>query len=385
MFSKFGTMIDRYQSNNREYMVLAKPSRLTVAPRGSRLLLITSSGVIMTRLHNASSSASGSHLCINRRVKIVFIMQWGALPGKRAGVIDGQRTWGVSLSFRGGIWTSGRLWPKSLSPLPWRSQHFLDEGWLPRPGRSPPARPRICLPRPWLFWWRGTPERRLRRRARSSLTGLGSETISGLPACTSRLPEKETLHMISQLLNNNLQLRSSVKGKTRRGAEENLRGSWAKKVKAMVVPLRVRDLTDSRSLQKIRSYGSTRYSSTVVELNLDKFTEPAARWHRKKTHEGKRWPELPTRQDSTDRPGVVVSHCFRISKCFKDRIRLHLHIHKYTSPISYKAQNHQTKKFFCIFSHSMIKGARITKNGRRKGGNRDCPFMRPSMEWSNYL
>lgn len=50
------------QSNNREYIVFAKPSRLIVALWGSRLLLITSSGVIMTRLHNASSNAAVSHL-----------------------------------------------------------------------------------------------------------------------------------------------------------------------------------------------------------------------------------------------------------------------------------------------------------------------------------
>lgn len=59
--------IDSYQSNKREYMVLAKPSRLIVAPNVSRLLLMISSGVTMTLLHNASSSAHDSHLCINRQ------------------------------------------------------------------------------------------------------------------------------------------------------------------------------------------------------------------------------------------------------------------------------------------------------------------------------
>ena len=51
-----------YQSNKREYMVLAKPSLLTVAPRGSRLFLMISSGVTIIRLHSASSKACTSHL-----------------------------------------------------------------------------------------------------------------------------------------------------------------------------------------------------------------------------------------------------------------------------------------------------------------------------------
>ena len=49
--------LQSYQSNKREYIVFAKPSLLTAAPRGSRLLLITSSGVTITRLHSASSNA----------------------------------------------------------------------------------------------------------------------------------------------------------------------------------------------------------------------------------------------------------------------------------------------------------------------------------------
>lgn len=51
-----------YQLNKREYIILAKPSLLTVAPSGSRLLLIISPLVIIIRLHNAFSSASRSHL-----------------------------------------------------------------------------------------------------------------------------------------------------------------------------------------------------------------------------------------------------------------------------------------------------------------------------------
>jgi hypothetical protein len=51
-----------YQLNKWEYIVLAKPSLLTVAPWGSRVFLIISSGVIITRLHSASSNAWGSHL-----------------------------------------------------------------------------------------------------------------------------------------------------------------------------------------------------------------------------------------------------------------------------------------------------------------------------------
>lgn len=59
------TMIQKlasYQSNKREYIVLAKPSLLTVAAWGSRLLLMISSGVIITRLRSASSNEGGSHL-----------------------------------------------------------------------------------------------------------------------------------------------------------------------------------------------------------------------------------------------------------------------------------------------------------------------------------
>lgn len=56
-----------YQSKSREYIVFAKPSRLTAALWGSRLRFITSSGVIMTRLHNASSRASALHL---KKIKI---------------------------------------------------------------------------------------------------------------------------------------------------------------------------------------------------------------------------------------------------------------------------------------------------------------------------
>lgn len=51
-----------YQSNKREYKVFARPSLLIVAPWVSRLLLIISSGVIIIRLHNASSSPWASHL-----------------------------------------------------------------------------------------------------------------------------------------------------------------------------------------------------------------------------------------------------------------------------------------------------------------------------------
>lgn len=53
-----------YQSNKREYNVLANPSLPTVAASGSRLLLITSSGVTITRFSSASSSAWWSHLKI---------------------------------------------------------------------------------------------------------------------------------------------------------------------------------------------------------------------------------------------------------------------------------------------------------------------------------
>jgi hypothetical protein len=55
-------LLKHYQSNRREYIVFANPSLLTVAPSGSRLLFITSSGVTITRLRSASSSADASHL-----------------------------------------------------------------------------------------------------------------------------------------------------------------------------------------------------------------------------------------------------------------------------------------------------------------------------------
>lgn len=51
-----------YQSNNREYTVLAKASLLSTAASGSRLLVMFSSRVTMMRLHNESSSAFTSHL-----------------------------------------------------------------------------------------------------------------------------------------------------------------------------------------------------------------------------------------------------------------------------------------------------------------------------------
>jgi len=54
--------VEAYQSNKREYSVLANPSLLTAAASGSRLLFITSSGVTITRLSRASSSEVTSHL-----------------------------------------------------------------------------------------------------------------------------------------------------------------------------------------------------------------------------------------------------------------------------------------------------------------------------------
>jgi len=55
-------MHDYYQSNRREYSVLAKPSLLTMAEPGSRALVMTSSGVTITRLMSASSKPWPSHL-----------------------------------------------------------------------------------------------------------------------------------------------------------------------------------------------------------------------------------------------------------------------------------------------------------------------------------
>lgn len=57
-------MVSTYQSNNREYKVLAKPSLPTTAATGSRLLLITSSGVTITRFNSASSNPLRSHLVL---------------------------------------------------------------------------------------------------------------------------------------------------------------------------------------------------------------------------------------------------------------------------------------------------------------------------------
>ena len=50
------------QSNNLEYTILAKASLLTAAAFGSRHLVIASSRVTITRLHNESSRGFSSHL-----------------------------------------------------------------------------------------------------------------------------------------------------------------------------------------------------------------------------------------------------------------------------------------------------------------------------------
>lgn len=54
--------IDAYQSNNLEYTVFAKASRLSAADSGSRGFVILPSGVTITRLHKESSRAFTSHL-----------------------------------------------------------------------------------------------------------------------------------------------------------------------------------------------------------------------------------------------------------------------------------------------------------------------------------
>jgi len=54
-----------YQSNNLEYTVFDKASRLKAAASGSRGLVMLPSGVTMTRLQSESSSAFASHLNIN--------------------------------------------------------------------------------------------------------------------------------------------------------------------------------------------------------------------------------------------------------------------------------------------------------------------------------
>lgn len=53
---------DCYQSNKREYIVLANASLLICAEWASRVLVITSSGVTITRLISASSRLLISHL-----------------------------------------------------------------------------------------------------------------------------------------------------------------------------------------------------------------------------------------------------------------------------------------------------------------------------------
>ena len=53
---------DHYQSNNREYIVLANASLLAIAEAGSSVLVIISSGVTITRVISAFSKFVQSHL-----------------------------------------------------------------------------------------------------------------------------------------------------------------------------------------------------------------------------------------------------------------------------------------------------------------------------------
>lgn len=53
---------DHYQSNNREYIILANASLLATAEAGSSVLVITSSGVTITRVISAFSKFWQSHL-----------------------------------------------------------------------------------------------------------------------------------------------------------------------------------------------------------------------------------------------------------------------------------------------------------------------------------
>lgn len=53
---------ETHQSNNLEYMILAKASLLRRAASGSRVFVIVSSRVTMIRLHRESSSDFSSHL-----------------------------------------------------------------------------------------------------------------------------------------------------------------------------------------------------------------------------------------------------------------------------------------------------------------------------------
>lgn len=59
-----------YQSNNREYTVLAKASRLSAAESGSRGFVIFPSGVTITRWQRESSRAFSSHL------KLKFMLEY---------------------------------------------------------------------------------------------------------------------------------------------------------------------------------------------------------------------------------------------------------------------------------------------------------------------
>lgn len=54
--------LQAYQSNNLEYTILAKASRLSAAASGSSHFVIVSSLVTITRLQRESSSAFTSHL-----------------------------------------------------------------------------------------------------------------------------------------------------------------------------------------------------------------------------------------------------------------------------------------------------------------------------------